>query len=164
MYERINGKATNVGNCVSAFAPADRILVALHESTPYGYMGNGGGTSFASPLAAAVALQWMVRQTDLTGTVPGLNSTYDYLLNSGTTSVTPVFSDDEGAGGTTTSAWTPAYVLCYNPSNANDWRYQPDENIEENGGCPANMEPYYMPSVTNSSDARMIYSNPGLCP
>lgn len=161
-YEAINGKATNVGDCVSAFAPADRIIVALNGpgQGTYGYMGNGGGTSFASPLAAAVALQWMVRQAN----VPGRTATYDYLLDSGTSSVTPVFSNDEGAGATSTSAWTPAYVLCYDPNDANQWRYQPDEGIAENGGCPANMLPYSMPSVTNSSDARLIYSDPAHCP
>ncbi len=72
-----------------------------------------------------------------------------------------------------TQPTTPGYILCYDPTNPNAWMYQPDENIVDEGcgaqvpnnrGCPCNMQPFTMPSVTNSSGARMIYSNPALCP
>lgn len=147
--QRVRDTGTNLGACVSAFAPAVHITAAAHgilESSvadPNYYRAPWkSGTSWSSPLAAAVALRWMATQpTNIYYTY-----VYDFLLNTGLKVVT--------------AQPNAAYTICYNPSNVNEWIYYTDPNAE----CFTAWGTYRMPASDNVSDARMIYwQGNGIC-
>lgn len=146
---RVRDTGTNLGACVSAFAPATHIYAAAHgpsggtTTNPNYYRLWANGTSWSSPLAAALALRWMATQS----TAPSYSQVYDQLLNKTTT---------VGA------AANAAYTICYSSTDPTQWEYHTDPNHP----CPTAYGTYRMPAATNnpadpsrpeSADARMLY-------
>jgi len=141
------GGGSNGGACVSIYAPACSVYVAL-KTGPNDYF-RLSGTSFASPLAAAVAIRWMVTQQAQTGHIPAATEVYDFLINQ---SQTVVYN----------TATAPSYWMCVRPNTAGGW----DERTytATPGVCPTGfLGPYMFPFATNTSDARMLYWDEGIC-
>jgi hypothetical protein len=165
---RVRDTGTNLGACVSAFAPAVHVHAAWH-GTPSSaapnkdaYRLQGSGTSWSSPLAAALALRWMSAETAARGgTIPYYWEAYDFLL--------------DGTKASVTVQANAAYTICYDPGDVNNWEYFANANhtcspaITYPASCdpthpnynPANLEckrtqPYRMPATSNTSAARMI--------
>lgn len=141
-------RGTNLGGCVSAFAPGRDIYAPVIRSgtglpttsNEYGYW---TGSSFSAPLAAAVALRWMERQKQNTGTVPAFYQVYDYMLGMGQQRA-PV-----------TANATPGYAICAIPTEPWSMRYLPADQTE----CNDWEVKQVMPSANNTSGARMIFSD-----
>jgi hypothetical protein len=147
---RGGGSGSNGGPCVSIYAPAVSIYVARNTG-PNAY-GRYDGTSFASPLAAGIAVRYMQRQKNLTGQIPGYAQVYDFLLAQ---SVTPVVNTNTAA----------TYWMCVlpDPNRAGWW----SEVIYDTRpvACDTGwLGPYQFNYATNTSDARMLYWDEGTCP
>jgi hypothetical protein len=150
---------SNGGACVSVYAPAASIYAARHSA----YVENGvpkkyaraNGTSFSSPIVAAIAARWIQRQITLTGVRPTYAQVYDWLLSQ---AQTPVYHTP-----------TPEYYYCFSASHGTaPQAYRPGQQDET---CPFNTigvnglvthpgfysPPFHFPSVGNSSDARMVF-------
>jgi hypothetical protein len=138
----VREKGTNLGDCVSAFAPGVNIVAAGHGSGSANvnhYETKGNGTSWSSPLAGAVALRWLQAERAANRT-RNHYEVYAFLIDNGVT-----------MGNVTTNQ---AYTLCYNPNDLFDWYYNGSGQVE----CDSIVhQEAYMPAATNSSDARMIY-------
>jgi subtilisin family serine protease len=65
---------SNTGSCVSLFAPARDITSARHTA-----LGTASGTSFSSPLAAAIAARFIEKQIAVTGNRPSYSGVYSWL-------------------------------------------------------------------------------------
>jgi hypothetical protein len=140
-------RGSNLGACVSAFAPGVYVYAAAIEnkttSPGAGYPLTNlyriwePGSSWSSPLAAAVALRWMEKQP----TIPAYWQVYDYLLGLNEYRA-PV-----------TSATTASYFACVQNAPPYNASYVPPN------GCGAGTYLYEFPSASNTSGARMIYSN-----
>ena len=138
---------SNGGACVSAYAPAKDIFVALNTGTNhYGFM---TGTSFASPMAAAVALRYMERQYTSTGVVPVYNQVFDYLLTRPSATVYDVA--------------TTEYWLCRATDSSNP---VPFVKLTSAQNCPTGYVgqgtsawPIYVGATNNESNAKMLYSD-----
>lgn len=157
----VEDSGTNLGNCVSAFTPATRIIAASHGCLVSGCTPTDGhyreyqsGSSWSSPLAAAVALRWMVTKT----TIPNHYETYQQLVKDK--------AIDGFAGVKPTSVTNDPYRICYHPTNPNYWEFKKDTSEacgtyreQKPDGTftdPIQLQAFDMPAATNSSDARMI--------
>lgn len=149
-------RGTNLGGCVSAFAPADQIYAAAHSPNPkdsnptldenlYGMnQDKSSGTSWAAPLAAGVAL----RRMEELGTQPYYTSLYDWLIG----------WNASPAKATVNATELSAYKICYVPGSPTLWNYVPAQM-----SCGPAEAQYDMPRVGNTSDARMLTWERG-CP
>ncbi len=158
-WETVNGQTmarigrdtgSNGGPCVSIYAPATEIYVAMYTgSADYRRL---SGTSFSSPLTAAVAARYMERQRNTTGVIPTATQVYEWLLGQSTRVVQ-----------NTTTA--PTYWMCARTTAAGGFaiagtfRTFPGANVCTNGNTLIEM-----PSATNTSDARHLYWDEGFCP
>jgi subtilisin family serine protease len=155
-WETVNGTlmpmigreaGSNGGSCVSAYAPATDIYVALYSgSANYTRL---SGTSFASPLTAAVAARYMERQRNATGVIPTATQVYEWLLSQSTTAVQ-------------NTATAPTYWMCARTTSGgfnihSKYRTNPET-------CPEGYTLLQMPYATNTSNARMVYWDEGYCP
>lgn len=139
---------SNGGTCVSIYAPAADVLVAMYTGT--NHYRRLSGTSFSSPLTAALAARYMEKTRNQTGVIPTATQVYEWLLNQSTTVVQ-----------NTNTA--PTYWMCaQTTANGgfaiyNTYRTNP-------GTCPAGYTLLTMPFGSNTSDARMLYWDEGYCP
>lgn len=133
---------SNGGACVSAYAPGHAIYHAENGSTTD--YGSHSGSSFASPLAAAVAARYM-EQTGITT----YSAVYDYLYSTASAVVNNVN--------------TPEYWFCRRTiaSGGPYWTTR-----DPNATCPFGYRgidntttPHHMPPTFNESGARLIYSD-----
>lgn len=156
-WETVNGQVlprigessgSNGGPCVSAYAPACDIYVAMYTgSSDYRRL---SGTSFSSPLTAAIAARYMERQRALTGVTPTATQVYEWLLGNSTTVVQ-------------NTATAPTYWMCARTTAASD--YQIYGSYRTNPGtCPTGYTLLQMPYTTNTSNARHVYWDEGYCP
>jgi serine protease len=148
--QRIGGDSgSNGGPCVSIYAPAAGTYVALYSgATNYIRL---SGTSFASPLVAALAARYMEKTRNQTGVIPTATQVYEWLLTQSTTVVQ-----------NTNTA--PTYWMCLRSTATqffpgNVFRTYPGANA-----CPTGYTLVEMNSATNSSDARHAYWDEGYCP
>lgn len=154
-------RGTNLGGCVSGFAPGEGIYAASHGPrgsgggpTESAYEVKGAGSSWSSPLVAGLAL----RKLDQYTSQPYYPSLYDWLMGwvlrpDNTYGVTkaPVKGDGHDA-----------YSICYRVStdpavlpDPNDWYHlKPDQ------GCLNGYEQFSMPSPGLTSGAPMITWRP----
>lgn len=155
---------SNAGPCVSIYAPATSIFAARHSEYrdaqhQLKLYDRASGTSFASPLAAAVAARYIEKQVSQTGIIPGAQSVYSWLLSNASAPV-------QNAG-------TTAYWYC---TNKQDYPYDYTYIQTPPALCPIgswgydsvtqtwgpNRPPYYFSSVGNESGARMLYWDEGV--
>ena len=80
------GEGSNTGSCVSLFAPAKDVTAARHSASASAY-GTATGTSFSSPLAAAIAARYIEKQIAVTGVRPSYSSVYGFLRGNAVVSV-----------------------------------------------------------------------------
>lgn len=150
----IQNSGTNLGDCVSAFAPAVFIHTAVNahpvtlESDPsvanYYYDNHDApGTSWSSPLAAGLALRWMAWQSPRAT----YREVYDFLL--------PGLVDPSNRKPLDYVEENDAYTVCYNPNDVNDWSWSPDAN--KTCTTAPQTSKYLMPAASNTSGARMLY-------
>lgn len=137
---------SNSGACVSAYAPAQDIYVAINDryfnDTYYAVM---TGTSFSAPLTAGIAARYIEQQRAQTGVTPGYRQVYDFLLGQ---AVTPVLNTETAS----------TYWLCVSPLSGLPTPYR-----SRPASCPFGTAPIQMNSASNTSNARMVFWNPG-CP
>jgi hypothetical protein len=113
---------------------------------------NGGAcVSIYSPLTAAIAIRWMVKQQAATGVIPTATQVYDFLLGQSQTVVQ-----------NTNTA--PTYWACV--ASVGDGHFDFKAYTTNPGSCPPgyNFGPLLYPFATNTSDARMLYWDEGSCP
>ncbi len=136
---------SNGGACVSIYAPACAIYVGLTGS-PTDYI-LASGTSFSSPLAAAIGARYL--STNPTATY---QQVYDYLLSVA------------GPSTLINNAYTPEYWMCMN-SSYQFIPYPTDPGICPSGqtGVPPTNVPIHFSATSNTSNAGMLYS-PMVCP
>lgn len=170
LWETVNGailprigqdSGSNAGACVSVYAPGTSIYAARHKLSASLY-GRADGTSFSSPLVAAVAARWIEKYTAQHGVRPTYVQVYEWLLAQ---AQTPVYG-----------VQTPEYYLCAGVfGQSATTTYRPGSQPST---CPAlsvgtfgqvtpanpNSPPFHFPSVGNSSDARMVFWDEGYCP
>jgi serine protease len=156
-WETVNGQilprigrdtGSNGGPCVSAYAPACDIYIAMY--TGAAHYRRLSGTSFASPLTAAVAARYMERQRNLTGVIPTATQVYEWLLNQSTTVVQ-----------NTNTA--PTYWMCAQTTADGGFRVLSTHRTQP-ASCPTGFQLLQMPFATNSSNARHVYYDEGYCP
>lgn len=140
-----DSSGSNSGGCVSIYAPGASISFASHKgATTYG---TGDGTSFASPHAAALGARYIEKQIATTGLRPTYAQVYDFLLNQAQT----------GVVNTTTP---PGYWICARPDGNGGWV----TIAVTTQTCPdSRYSSYPMPQASNTSDARMLYWDEGVC-
>jgi hypothetical protein len=139
---------SNGGPCVSAYAPAVDTYVAMYTGTAdYRRL---SGTSFSSPLTAALAARWMERQRNQTGVIPTAIQVYEWLLGNATTVVQ-----------NTNTA--PTYWMCAR-TDANGGFVINSTHRTNPGSCPTGFQLLQMPFATNTSNARHVYWDEGYCP
>lgn len=153
---------SNAGPCVSIYAPATSIFAARTSAyaEQYGTLyARESGTSFASPIVAAVAARYIEKSVNQTGIVPSAQSVYSWLLSSAGASI-----QNTGTTGywycTNRSAPPYQYTYLSNPPAlcpADSWGYDPSTQT-----WGQNRPPYYFTSVGNESGARMVYWDEGL--
>ncbi len=156
-WETVNGQVlprigrdtgSNGGSCVSAYAPACEIYIAMYTgAADYRRL---SGTSFASPLTAAVAARYMERQRNLTGVIPTATQVYEWLLNQSTTVV----------HNTNTA---PTYWMCARTTAAGGFQIANTSRTQP-ASCPTGYTLLQMPFATNGSNARHVYYDEGYCP
>jgi len=143
---RPDDRGSNLGNCVSAFAPGVSIYAAANGN-PSGplnanhYRTWEPGSSFSSPLVAGVALRWMDRFRETNGYRPAFTLVYEELLAMGQPRAS------------VSSAWSAGYTACYS-------NFDPGVFFTQtNSTCPGNHTAYTFPGIGNTSGARMVFSN-----
>ncbi|HVR42596.1 MAG TPA: S8 family serine peptidase [Thermoanaerobaculia bacterium] len=153
---------SNSGACVSVYAPGTAIFAARSEAyfDEFGvWYDRATGTSFASPIVAAIAARHMEIQEDATGQTPGAQAVYQWLL--------------DNTNATIHGVDTPAYWYCGNgdTTGPSTYRSNPPTNCpgdswgrDQNGVWGSGFPPAYFPTVGNDSDAAMIYFDEGYCP
>jgi len=156
-WEVVNGQTlprigrdtgSNGGACVSAYAPAADIYIAMYTgSADYRRL---SGTSFSSPLTAALAARYMERQRNQTGVTPTAIQVYEWLLNNSQTVVQ-----------NTNTA--PTYWMC-GRTTANGGFDVTSVQRTNPGTCPTGYTLLQMPFASNTSDARHVYWDEGYCP
>lgn len=135
---------SNAGACVSTYAPGVSFFVGINDryfSSSY-YLTNMAGTSFSSPLVAGMAARYIERQIQQTGVRPSYQQVYDFFLGQ---AVTPFLFEQT----------PPTYWLCLN-LNGSTTPYRTYPTCSFRG-------PYQMNTASNTSNARMVYWDPG-CP
>lgn len=157
VWETINGQSvprvsnaqdsgSNGGRCVSVYAPANEIYVASNAG-PTRYMADRwSGTSFSSPMVAAIALRYMHRSGNT-----AWRTVYDYIID--TAAASPAQVNHVG---------TPEYWLCEKPGGSPRFKgfltYQ---------ACPAGYTqpgststiPLRIPPTNNESNAGIVHSD-----
>lgn len=131
---------SNGGACVSIYAPGANVYIAGHLYDDH-YVGYSSGSSFSSPLVAAVAARFIEQQ----GGAVSPYVVYDYLLGAAAST-----------GVSVQNASTSAHYLCINSGKfvAASWTAS---------GCPTGSVARYVPATTNSSNAGILYSDM-VCP
>jgi serine protease len=156
-WDNVNGQilprigreaGSNGGPCVSAYAPAVDTYVAMY--TGVAHYRRLSGTSFSSPLTAALAARWMERRRNETGVIPTAIQVYEWLLGNATTVV----------HNTNTA---PTYWMCAR-SDADGGFAITSTHRTNPGSCPAGFTLLQMPFATNTSNARHAYYDEGYCP
>ena len=127
---------------MSAFTRATDILGA-RTTGPNDYA-RASGTSFASPLTAAVAARYMEKSGLNPSTKDDVFAIYDYLLNTAASTGTPVYNVN-----------TPEFWMCA-PSGF--YRTNPGQ-CASGGGQNGTTIPIHFESVGNASNAGILYSN-----
>jgi subtilisin family serine protease len=162
---------SNAGSCVSIYAPGTAIFAASTSSRYWTWTPplNGesvgpyniySGTSFASPLVAGVAVRYIAKTYNQTGTIPSHTAVYDWLLAQAQTQVT--------------GFPTPQYWFCKSTTLDPDlkWTSSPPTVCPASylGQAPTNA-PIYFAARWNDSDARMLFwdeaaglTQDGACP
>ena len=156
-WETVNGQVlprigrdtgSNGGQCVSAYAPACDIYIAMYTgAADYRRL---SGTSFASPLTAALAARYMERQRNLTGVIPTATQVYEWLLNNSQTVVQ-----------NTNTA--PTYWMCGRTTATGGFDVTRVSRTNP-GTCPTGYTLLTMPFASNTSNARHVYWDEGYCP
>ncbi|HEV7424749.1 MAG TPA: hypothetical protein VGQ46_00170, partial [Thermoanaerobaculia bacterium] len=136
---------SNGGGCVSVYAPAADIYAARNTG-PNDY-GVASGTSFSSPLTAGIAARYIANQRTLTGATPTYQQVYDFLLAQAQTIVS--------------NATTPEYWACAATTSNGGHTFT---SFPYHAGCAAGFTDLYFPSVSNTSNARMLFWDNGTCP
>lgn len=143
-------RGTNLGACVSAFAPGGSVRVATNNPTNSSQIVTSHGTSWSSPLAAAVAL----RKLHELQTQPYFVSLYDWLQGYPATDKATVIDTVDLPG-------REAFTVCYQTGNPNYFEWGQGftaatcANLEARDGV--DYEAYTFPgNVTNTSAARMV--------
>ena len=133
---------SNGGACVSIYAPVNSIYHAENESN--NDYGSHAGSSFASPIVAAVAARYMER----TG-VTHYRDVYNYLYSTASAVVNHVN--------------TPEYWFCRRSTAGPNpiWTTQDSTATCPSGywGVNDTSTPHHMRSTFNESGARIIYSD-----
>ncbi|MBW3563377.1 MAG: S8 family serine peptidase [Acidobacteria bacterium] len=154
---------SNSGACVSIYAPATSIYAARHSlyrdvDENLTLYDRATGTSFASPIVAGIAARYMERQKSETGSTPGSEAVYSWLLANASAEIYLTTTDDY---------W---FCLDVDPNNSlrdQTWLSSPPAQ------CPsgtlgydtqqqtwgAGYPPYKFNVVGNASGARMVYWN-----
>lgn len=141
------GAGSNGGSCVSIYAPAVSTYVAFNTgSNAYGRL---SGTSFSSPMVAAIAARYMQKRRAETGLIPTATQVYEWLLSQSTTVVQ-----------NTNTA--PTYWMCVQQTTTGGFRFT--NHATRPASCPTGYQLVEMPFATNTSDARMVYWDEGYCP
>jgi len=142
---------SNGGDCVSIYAPAADIYVGTSNGQAnYQLL---SGTSFSSPLAAAIGARYL--STNPTATY---QQVYDYLLNAA------------GSSSLINNHYTPEYWACqyvFAPFNYVTYRTNPTVcDVHYTGGdgrSDGTSTPIHFAATSNTSNAGMLYSPMG-CP
>jgi subtilisin family serine protease len=130
---------SNGGSCVSIYAPAVDIYVGNNSSaTAYS---THSGTSFSSPLAAAIGARYLSTNHSAT-----YQQVYDYLLSAA------------GSSTLINNPYTPEYWMC----GTTPYRTDPGVCPVNNGVNNTNV-PIHFGATSNTSNAGMLYS-PMSCP
>ncbi|MBK5260543.1 MAG: S8 family serine peptidase [Thermoanaerobaculia bacterium] len=142
---------SNGGACVSAYAPAASVFHAKRpgDNSLYTF---SSGTSYSAPLAAGVAARYLERRAALGYARTAPQAVYSYLLSQAQTAVQNTNTKEQ---------WG-----CYNFLNG-EMIFKADGSncVAGKGPDPNNpATPYHFPSVTNSSNAKMLYSTVLPCP
>lgn len=141
-----DGSGSNSGPCVSIYAPGDSISFAAH--TGRNDYGIASGTSFSAPHAAALGARYIEKQLGTTGIRPTYAQVYDFLLNKAQTIVV----------NTTTP---PGYWMCVRPNDSGNGWFTIASATQT---CPdVRYTSYAMPQASNTSDARMLFWDEGVC-
>jgi hypothetical protein len=136
---------SNSGACVSAFAPAADIWLALFDlSTLDPAYARSSGTSFSSVIAASLAARYIQKYRAQYGVTPGYTTVYNFLLSNAVTNV---------GGGTTVGYWA---CISSDGNLAYYDRTQPT--------CNTGYNLWEFPATSNTSNARMLYWDEGVCP
>ncbi len=150
---------TNLGNCISAFAPGGNVYSARHSPNSPSY-GMASGTSFAAPLAAGIAARYAQYYKSINTVYPGPQTLYEWLRTQGT-----VVPDDS-------NTVVPAYTLCdvtysYSRRELRGTTSGDCSSLTGGSAYPYNgVSASYvddMPSVTNSTGATILYWDEGTC-
>lgn len=150
---------TNLGNCISAFAPGGSVYSARHNK--YGSLYDiASGTSFSAPLAAGLGARYAEYYRSIYFAYPSPQTLYSWLRTQGST-----VPDDDGYIGTT-------YKLCHvTYSNGGE-----ELHGTTSGSCDVfvggSTHPYNgtsvtylddMPASTNTQSATIAYWDEGTC-
>jgi hypothetical protein len=134
---------SNSGACVSAFAPgADIWLAQFDIQTGAPVYGESTGTSFSTVMAASLAARYIQKYRAQYGVTPGYATVYDFLLSNAVTNV---------GGGTTVGYWA-----CV----SSDGKYIVHRNQPT---CNTGYSLWEFPATSNTSNARMLYWDEGVC-
>lgn len=146
-YERLLNQddGSNAGPCVDIWAPGVSIYVGLHNGardTATGPMINYGrrsGSSFASPIAAGVALRYLekIKMTQ------SRNASYSEVMTA---------LRDAGTYGQVGFTAIPEHWKCVDPSN-----YPSFEGFESEPTCPPNSTKHHQPALPNSPAPLLYY-------
>lgn len=134
---------SNGGRCVSAYAPG-AFVYAARSSATNGY-GTASGTSFAAPIAAAVAARYMERSG-----ISTYQDVYSYLLSMANSYGAPVLG-----------VQTPEYWMCQWPANLLMYQiFTSDPGSCSGGyvGYSSGTTPIHFPATNNESAAHMLFS------
>jgi serine protease len=141
------GAGSNGGACVSIYAPAVSTYIAFNTgANNYGRL---SGTSFSSPMVAAVAARYMQKRRAESGVIPTATQVYEWLLSQSTTAVQ-----------NTNTA--PTYWMCVQQTASGG--FYSTTHATRPASCPIGYQLVEMPFATNTSDARMLYWDEGYCP
>lgn len=142
-----SGAGSNGGPCVSIYAPAVDTYVAYNTGAEnYGRL---SGTSFSSPMVAAVAARYMQKRRAETGVIPTATQVYEWLLSQSTTAVKNTNT-------------VPTYWMCVRPDANGGFRSF--AHATRPASCQTGYQLVEMPFATNTSNARMLYWDEGYCP
>lgn len=154
---------SNSGACVSIYAPAVSIYAARHslyedENSNKPLYDRASGTSFASPIVAGIAARYMERTKIDSGSTPGSQSVYSWLLGN---TVAQVHQTN------TVDYWFCLDVTPLNGLRDRTWLSSPPAQcpsgswgydvISQTWG--AGFAPFKFEAVGNSSGAQMVYWN-----